>query len=194
MQHQSGRKAGAVAFAAALFLGLFFLCAAPRAQAQTPLPPGASYDLGFSPGRSSLAVVRKAIAASRSTLLVAAYEFTSRDLAEALEAAAHRGVKVRIVADWKAANDKYSQIRILAAAGIPVRLDKRYAIFHHKFMVIDGDSVETGSFNYTYAAIERNAENALVVWNARPLAEAYAREWERLWEEAGSEEARASSR
>ncbi|MDA8427589.1 MAG: phospholipase D family protein [Treponema sp.] len=194
MQHPSSRKAGVIALAATVFLGLFGLGAAPKAQAQTPLPAGSSYDLGFSPGRSSLAVVRKAIAAARSTLLVAAYEFTSRDLAEALEAAAHRGVKVRIVADWKAANDRYSQIRVLAAAGIPVRLDKRYAIFHHKFMVIDGDSVETGSFNYTYAAVERNAENALVIWHARPLAEAYGREWERLWEEAGREEARTSSR
>ncbi len=162
--------------------------------AQAPVPPGASYDLGFSPGRSSLAVVRKAIAAARSQLLVACYEFTSRDLAEALEAAAHRGVKVRIVADWKAANDRYSQIRILAAAGIPVRLDKRYAIFHHKFMVIDGVSIETGSFNYTNAAIERNAENALVLWNVEPLAAAYAREWARLWEESGIGEAQASSR
>ena len=111
-------------------------------------------------------------------------KFTSRDIAEALEAVAHRGVKVRIVADWKAAQAKYSQIRILQSAGILVRLDRNYAIHHHKFIVMDGISIETGSFNYSTAAIEHNAENALVLWNVPPIAEAYAKEWARLWEES----------
>jgi phosphatidylserine/phosphatidylglycerophosphate/cardiolipin synthase-like enzyme len=152
--------------------------------AQTPMPAGASFDLGFSPGGSSLEVVLKAISSAKSTLLVACYEFTSRDIAAALEAAAHRGVKVRIVADFKTAHDRYSQIPILKAAGIPVQLDSRYAIHHHKFMVIDSVSVETGSFNYTTAAIEHNAENALVLWNVPPIASRYTTEFERLWAES----------
>ncbi len=115
---------------------------------------------------------------------MACYEFTSRDIAEALESAAHRGVKVRIVADWKAAQDRFSQTRILKDAGIPVRLDHRYAILHYKFMVIDRATLETGSFNYTSGAIKHNAENALVLWNVPQIAEVYAREWERLWEES----------
>ena len=56
---------------------------------------------------------------------MACYEFTSREIAEALEAAAHRGVKVRIVADWKASNDRFAQIATLKDTGIPVRLDRR---------------------------------------------------------------------
>lgn len=152
--------------------------------AQTPILAGASYDLGFSPGGSSLEVVLKAIKSAKATLDVACYEFTSRDISEALESAAHRGVKVRVVADYKAANDRYSQVPILKAAGIPVRLDERYAIHHHKFMVIDLASVETGSFNYTTAAIKRNAENALVLWNVPSLAKQYGVEFERLWAES----------
>jgi phosphatidylserine/phosphatidylglycerophosphate/cardiolipin synthase-like enzyme len=151
---------------------------------QTPIPSGASFDLGFSPGGSSVEVVLKAIGASRSTLLVACYEFTSRDIAEALEAAAHRGVKVRVVADLKASRDRYSQIPILKATGIPVRLDGNYSIHHHKFMIVDSVSVETGSFNYTTAAIEHNAENALVLWNVPPIAYRYTAEFDRLWEES----------
>jgi phosphatidylserine/phosphatidylglycerophosphate/cardiolipin synthase-like enzyme len=152
--------------------------------AQTPIPSGASFDLGFSPGGSSLDVVLKTISSAKSTLLVACYEFTSRDIAAALEAAAHRGIKVRIVADYKAGHDRYSQITVLKAAGIPVRLDSRYAIHHHKFMVIDSVSVETGSFNYTTTAIEHNAENALVLWNVPPIATRYTTEFERLWAES----------
>jgi len=74
--------------------------------AQISIPSGASYDLGFSPSGSSLQVVLKAIASARSTLDLACYEFTSRDIAEAIESAAHRGVKVHIVADFKAAHDR----------------------------------------------------------------------------------------
>ena len=161
-----------------LFLPLFFL------SAQTPIPVGASYDLGFSPGGSSLAFVLKAIHSAKSSLLVACYEFTDRDIAEAIESAAHRGVKVKFVADYKAAQAKYSQIRILKAAGIPIKLDERYSIHHHKFMVIDSASIETGSFNYTTAAIKHNAENALILWNVLNLAKDYEEEFDGLWEES----------
>ena len=152
--------------------------------AQTPLPSTASFDIGFSPGGTALAVVEKAISAAKSEILMACYEFTSRDIAEALEAAAHHGVKVQIVADWKASHDKYSQVGILKSAGIAVRLEERYAIHHHKFMVIDGATLETGSFNYTSAAVKHNAENALVLWNVPQIAQVYAKEWDRLWEES----------
>ena len=128
-------------------------------------------EAGFSPGGTALVLVEKAISAARSEVLVACYEFTSRDVAEALEAAAHRGVKVRIVADWKAAHDRFSQIAVLKAAGMPVRLDRVYAIMHNKSMVIDGVTIETGSFNYTTVAIKHNAENALVFWNVPQIAE-----------------------
>ncbi len=141
-------------------------------------------DVGFSPGGTALALVEKAIGTAKSEILVAAYEFTSRDIAEAIEGAAHRGVKVRIVADWKASQDRFSQVPVLQAAGIPVRLDHLYAIMHNKFLVIDGDTVETGSFNYTTAADRHNAENALVLWNVPQLAGQYAAEWERLWAES----------
>ena len=51
-------------------------------------------------------------------------------------------------------------------------------------MVIDGTSLETGSFNYTNAAVKHNAENALVLWNVPQIAQIYTAEWQRLWEES----------
>ena len=98
-----------------------------------------NYELGFSPGGSSLKVVLDSIASAKSSLVIACYEFTSREITAALEDAAHRGVEVRIVADFKAAEGKYSQIPILRRFGIPIRLDRRYEIMHDKFMVIDND-------------------------------------------------------
>jgi phosphatidylserine/phosphatidylglycerophosphate/cardiolipin synthase-like enzyme len=160
------------------------VCFLQSLSAQTPLPSTASFDVGFSPRGAALAVVEKAIGASKSEILMACYEFTSRDIAAALEAAAHRGVKVRIVADWKASHDRFSQIGMLEGAGIPVRLNQHYAIHHNKFMIIDGTTLETGSFKHTTAAAKHNAENALVLWNVPQIAGIYGKEWERLWEES----------
>ena len=145
-----------------------------------------SFELGFSPGGGALRVVLDSLSAANTEILVACYEFTSRDIAAALEAAAHRGVKVFIVADEKASNDRYSQIPVLLSAGISIRRDPHYSIMHNKFIIIDGSSVETGSFNYTAAAARSNAENAL--WlrgeEGRALALRYRAEWARLWQES----------
>ena len=163
---------------------LFLLFLSLPLTAETPLPPGAAYDLGFSPGGSSLQVALKAVGSAKASILMAAYEFTSREIAAALVTAEGKGVKVQVVADFKASKDKYSVLDQLRSSGIPVRLDKRYAIHHHKFMVIDAESVETGSFNYTEAAVKHNAENALVLWHVPTLAQAYTEEWNRLWGES----------
>jgi phosphatidylserine/phosphatidylglycerophosphate/cardiolipin synthase-like enzyme len=156
---------------------------------QTGTISGSSFDLGFSPGETSIGVIYKAIRSAKSELLIACYEFTNRDIAEEVEKAAHRGVKVKIVADWKAAQGKYSQIRILSGVGIPVRLNHKYSIQHNKFMVIDGASVETGSFNYSSNAVRHNAENVLVLWNVPEIAKGYSNEWARLWAESEASEA-----
>jgi phosphatidylserine/phosphatidylglycerophosphate/cardiolipin synthase-like enzyme len=155
--------------------------------AQTPLQPSASFAVGFSPGGSALAVVEKSINAAKSEIRMACYEFSSRDVADALEAATRRGVRVRIVADWQASLEPSSRIRSLQETGIAVRLDRHYSIHHHKFLVIDEVTLETGSFNYTTAANTHNAENVLVLWNVPQIAEVYAREWERLWAESNTE-------
>jgi phosphatidylserine/phosphatidylglycerophosphate/cardiolipin synthase-like enzyme len=38
-------------------------------------------------------------------------------------------------------------------------------------MTIEGTSLETGSFNYTAAAVKHNAENALALWNVLQVAQ-----------------------
>ena len=53
-------------------------------------------------------------------------------------------------------------------------------------MVIDDRHVETGSFNFSAAAVDKNAENVLVLWNVPALAAQYAAEWKRLWDEGES--------
>jgi phosphatidylserine/phosphatidylglycerophosphate/cardiolipin synthase-like enzyme len=170
------------------FLSLLLLAsitAAASAWAQpTAVPSTATFEVGFSPRGTSLPVVLRAIESARQQILVAAYEFTSRPVATALVAAEKRGVKVFVVADRKANSKGYTAVTFLANEGVPVRLNGNYAILHSKFIVIDGEHLELGSFNYTSAAASRNEENVLWLRNVAPLAQQYAEEWRRLWQEA----------
>jgi phosphatidylserine/phosphatidylglycerophosphate/cardiolipin synthase-like enzyme len=167
-----------------LFFLLCFLETFSSLSAQTPFPAGSSYELGFSPGGTSLAVVEEIIHSAHRELFMAAYEMTSRPIAKALVEAVKRGVRVAVVADERASRERASEVRFLKANGVAIRVNGRYAIMHHKFIVIDGVSVETGSFNYSESAVRRNAENALVLWNVPTLAAEYRTEWLRLWNEA----------
>jgi len=63
-----------------------------------------------------------------------------------------------------------------ANQGIPVRADYQYAIMHNKFIVVDGQTVELGSFNFTAAAEDKNAENVIVLHDSA-VAQRYSQEW-----------------
>ena len=60
----------------------------------------------------------------------------------------------------------------------PVLIDASHAIAHNKVMIIDSDAVITGSFNFTKAAEERNAENLLIIYY-KELSALYAENWRR---------------
>jgi phosphatidylserine/phosphatidylglycerophosphate/cardiolipin synthase-like enzyme len=60
----------------------------------------------------------------------------------------------------------------LTNAGIPTYIDDKHAIAHNKIMIIDREIVVTGSFNFTKAAEEKNAENVLIIRD-KGLAKVY---------------------
>ena len=64
-----------------------------------------------------------------------------------------------------------------------MRVDYRNASMRDKIILVDGLTVETGSFNYTAAAEEENASNVLVLHDPA-VALRYGQEWEPLWPES----------
>jgi phosphatidylserine/phosphatidylglycerophosphate/cardiolipin synthase-like enzyme len=123
------------------------------------------------------------IRGAKDRIYVAIYSFTSDRLAEALIEARRRGVDVRVVMERREANVTGSEYPRLLGAGVDVRLDANPGLMHHKFMVIDGEIVVTGSYNWSAAAEERNDEN-LVVIRDRGVAGAFEREFERIWSQS----------
>jgi phosphatidylserine/phosphatidylglycerophosphate/cardiolipin synthase-like enzyme len=140
-------------------------------------------EIAFSPNGGATELVVKTIESARRTVRVAAYSFTSKPVAQALLEAHKRGIDVRVVMDKSNATARYTAATFLANQGVPVRVDYRYAIMHDKFLIVDGATVETGSFNYTSAAEHHNAENVLVLHDPA-MAQRYGLEWDRLWGES----------
>jgi len=143
---------------------------------------GAYVSVYFSPNRGAAEVIIGFIDRCVETIDVAIYALTHDDIADALLRAQARGVRVRVLMDKTQAGSKYADDEKLAAGGVEVRLDNQTGIQHNKFLIGDGVSVKTGSFNWTVNADERNAEN-FVVLRLKYVVKAFAAEFESLWEQ-----------
>lgn len=159
-----------------LALALGALPATARA-AETPIT------VCFSPpapgGCDPTATILRAIAQARRTIRIQMYAFTARPIVAALIGARARGVDVRAIVDRSQLDDDPSDadaVARLAAAGATVRVDTVPGLMHDKIMIVDDAEVLTGSFNYTWSAEHRNAENLLAIRDPALAAE-YARNW-----------------
>jgi phosphatidylserine/phosphatidylglycerophosphate/cardiolipin synthase-like enzyme len=150
----------------------------PFGASGAPIPATGTVNVAFSPHGGGTELVVNAIHGARKQILVQAYSFTSPSIAKALVEAKRRGADVRVVLDKSQETEKYSGATYLTNNGIPVWIDRQHAIAHNKVMVIDGSTVVTGSFNFTKAAEENNAENVLVLSGDSPLAALYRQNWQ----------------
>jgi phosphatidylserine/phosphatidylglycerophosphate/cardiolipin synthase-like enzyme len=160
------------------FFILLVLCLPCQALSADLILHDAPVEVYFSPhGGATESLVRR-IDAARRDIAVLAYSFTSRPVVEALCRAVARGVHVEAVLDRSQRAARGGQGQTLASCGGTVYIDARHAIAHNKIMVFDGRTVSTGSFNFTAAAENSNAEN-LVIIDSPDLARLYSEDWER---------------
>jgi len=118
------------------------------------------------------------------TIDVADYDFDLADVSTAMAQAEARGVQVRMVTDtdtYTSTNkDVKAAFATLKKANIPVVDDKREAIMHNKFTVVDGEWVSTGSWNYTDGDTY-HLNNNMIVIHSTDLAANYTNEFEKMF-------------
>jgi phosphatidylserine/phosphatidylglycerophosphate/cardiolipin synthase-like enzyme len=109
-------------------------------------------------------------------------------VAGSLRAAAGRGVKVRLLYNTGSARPiavpapPKTRPDLIAALPFPTRdIPGVPDLMHHKYVVRDGDTVWSGSTNWTTDSWQRQ-ENAIVVVQSEPVAAAFLRNFEELWE------------
>ncbi|MDO8786796.1 MAG: phospholipase D family protein [Sulfuritalea sp.] len=169
-------------------LAALLLCLTVGAGA-TVLPATGTVEVLFTPWDDAEGAIVRALGEARQNIHVQAYLLSSRSIARALQDAHARGVAVEVLADREMVTkgDK-SLVPSLAAEGIPVWLETRYAIAHNKVLLIDAlgahGIVITGSYNFTWSAQARNAENLLILRDNPALVRRYLENWQRHRDEA----------
>ncbi|MFC5474378.1 phospholipase D-like domain-containing protein [Paraherbaspirillum soli] len=143
----------------------------------------------FAPWDDIEGLIVENLAMAKNQVLVQAYLLSNQKIVDALIAAKRRRVDVRVLVDGRQMEQVgASKAAALAAADVPVWLETRYQNAHNKVIVIDPDATDatviTGSFNFTWSAQHKNAENILIARKNPALAARYALNWERHRQDA----------
>ncbi len=132
------------------------------------------------------------LAPAQRSLDLAQYDFhlgaeTAAVVAGALKEAAARGVAVRIMYDVDHANPipvpppPEPDARLIASLGLPSKSIAGVPdLMHHKYVIRDGQSVWTGSTNWTDDSWARQ-ENVIVTVDSPEIAHAFALDFDELW-------------
>ncbi len=123
--------------------------------------------------KSAVSALIREIKGAKNEVKIAIYSFTNREIAKAIRDSAKRGVRFKIVFDYKQNfKDDYSQIGYLAklknieVCTLKGRSNGKYnGIMHNKLAVIDGRTAIFGSANWSKSAFEINYETLLISQN-----------------------------
>jgi len=109
--------------------------------------------------------------AERSIDIEAAYFIPDKLMTDALVAARHRGVRVRVLLPGKHMDSETVRIASkhswgpLLASGVEI-YQYRPTMFHCKMLILDGEMVSVGSTNFDLRSFELNDEASLNVYDA----------------------------
>jgi phosphatidylserine/phosphatidylglycerophosphate/cardiolipin synthase-like enzyme len=103
---------------------------------------------------------------------------------QALVDAKKRGVDVRVVIDKKRNERKASKkaMDFVTRNGVELRTNDHFHIHHDKTIIVDGKTVETGSFNFAPSAETANSENVVVIHDMPEVTRQYIAHWQSRWD------------
>ena len=141
-------------------------------------------DVFFSPKGGCTDAIIKELKNAKSSVLVQAYWFTSPSIAKALVEAHKRGVKVEVILDRSRTEIENEQAEFIVQNDVPTFIDDKHTTAHNKVIIIDGNVVITGSFNFTDQSEDENAENLLVIRD-KGIADKFTANWKAHVEHSG---------
>ncbi len=138
----------------------------------------------FSPHGNVKDVTISGINAAKKEIKAAIFSLYSQNIANALIEAKKRGVKIEIVTDRVQASQS-TVIKPLVEAGIKLRWTRGFnkGVMHHKFAVLDGKLIMTGSYNWSNSAEYYNFENVFLSMD-RSYAEGFSKEFDFIYSSA----------
>ena len=169
------------------FLAIFFLAMIAGSASADTTSQAAKVQALFTPGDNIAGAIVAAIRDAKKTINVQCYSFTNKAIGHALLEAHRRHIEISVLADREQFEHGAAFIvRDLKQAGIQVKLDGTHGAAHNKIILIDADGanpkIVTGSFNFTQAAQKFNAENVVMIYNDKNLAQAFRDNWQQHWQ------------
>ena len=143
----------------------------------------------FSPQGGVEDLLVDAIGRSKRTVDVLIFSFYAQRVADALIAAKARGVVVRVVGDSSQAR-RSPALLALFNAGVGLRLSSGRdgtGAMHHKYALVDGAFLMSGSYNFSQNAELYNFENDLLTTAPGEVA-AFGGEFAAVWAQARAAE------
>ncbi len=142
----------------------------------------------FSPTGGIERQVVALIGSAVTSIEMATFEFTNVYVEKAMLEAIKRGVKVALILDRTETQGQQARLHdTLEQAGCDVRLiSPRKGTMHNKYIIVDGKTVEWGSYNYTERAENKNFENATFATDSS-LAQQYHSDFVSLFNQAAPE-------
>lgn len=130
-------------------------------------------------------VITQYIEESTSEICIAVAWFTHRDLFNAILKALERKVKVSVILIDDVINRGPNGLDFatyLSKGGEIKFMNTRKLLMHNKFCVFDGKLLITGSYNWTYSAEMRNAEN-IIATDEENVCILFREQFGKLWED-----------
>lgn len=145
---------------------------------------GTDVSILFASEGNVIEAVGNAVRDAKSDVRFMTFVFSSDSLAEAmLDAMQNNDIKIQGVFENRNSTASWSKMPELHCAGADMRQDGNRYVLHHKTIIIDDDTVVTGSFNFSGNASRSNDEN-LVIIRDKQIAQLYLDEWQRMWDNA----------
>lgn len=144
--------------------------------------PTSDADAYFSPGETCRNVIIQQIQRAINQVQICVFTISDDPITEAILTSHKLGKDIRIITDNDKSLDEGSDIERIARQGVQIKMDRTANHMHHKFMVVDGKAVITGSYNWTRSAALYNHENILLTQDAG-VVKSFLKQFDQLWKE-----------
>lgn len=136
----------------------------------------------FSPDDGVANPVFEILSSAQESIYFMAFSFTTDEFGEAIRMQAENGLTVTgVMEEEQVKSNVGTEYDLFKQAGLDVYLDGNEGQMHHKTMIIDGQIVITGSYNFSRSAETRNDENLIVIYNQQ-IADFYMQEFQRVYQ------------
>lgn len=160
----------------------------PDVVAETPNPEvdinGTRLEVYFSPDDGVANHILDILDNAQKSIYFMAFSFTTDEFGQTIRSRADAGLDVAgVMEEQQVKSNIGTEYDLFKQAGMDVFLDGNEGQMHHKVMIIDGEIVITGSYNFSRSAETRNDENIIIIYNEK-IADFYMKEFQRVYNQA----------